>query len=87
MLCLHVILGPNDLSLFQPRKTDGLNEVAGKLIFYYHAKACHDKECPDLSPLHIPGATMDADLFAPVYSSWEVKVSRYVVGYISITII
>jgi len=38
-------------------------------MFYYHAKACHEKECPDLSPLHIPGTTVDADLSAPVYSS------------------
>ena len=69
-----LVLGPNDLSLFQPRKPDSLHEVAYKLIFYYHAKACHEKECPDLSPLHIPGTAMDADLTAPVYSSWEVKV-------------
>ena len=71
------------MSLFQPRKMDSLNEVANKLMFYYHAKACHEKECPDLSPLHIPGTTVDADLSAPVYSSWEVKVctsSRCVVG-------
>ena len=44
-------------------------------MFYYHAKACHDNGCPDLSPLHIPGSTLDASIHAPVYSSWEVKVT------------
>lgn len=43
-------------------------------MFYYHAKGCYDNKCPDLSPLHIPGTTLDAKICAPVYSSWEVKV-------------
>ena len=67
-------LGPNDFSLFQPRQANTLYEVAGKLMFYYHAKGCYDNKCPDLSPLHIPGTTLDAKICAPVYSSWEVKV-------------
>jgi len=67
-------VGPNDFSLFQPKKANSLNEVASKLMFYYHAKGCYRKSCPDLSPWHIPGSTVDATIRAPVYSSWEVKV-------------
>ena len=71
---VDIFLGPNDLSLFQPKKANSLYEVAGKLMFYYHAKGCYHKRCPDLSPWHIPVSTLDASIHAPVYSSWEVKV-------------
>ena len=41
--------GPNDLSLFQP-KCPETRDLASRLFVYYHAKACHQGVCMNLSP-------------------------------------
>ena len=40
--------GPNDLSLFQP-KCHETRDLALRLFVYYHAKACRDGRCTNLS--------------------------------------
>lgn len=61
--CCIYTLGPNDLSLFQPKcpETSGM---ASRLFIYYHAKSCRDGICINLSPSIIPSSSSSSSSFS-----------------------
>ena len=67
--------GPNDLSLFQP-KCPETREMGSRLLVYYHAKACRDTVCMNLSPSPFasPDSSMDGHFTGQYYVTRDVKV-------------
>lgn len=66
--------GPNDLSIFQPKSHD-THDLASKLYIYYHAKACRDGVCVDLSQAHVADKNFHGQFKGQHYVTWNIKVS------------
>lgn len=63
--------GPNKLSLFQP-KCELTQDLASKVLFYYHPKACQGDKCVNLIPHHT-SKRYDGEISGQPYVTWDVK--------------
>lgn len=70
-------LGPNDLSLFQP-KCPETQDLAAKLFIYYHAKAVKGQTCLDLSPCKPANQSLNGRFIGQHYITWDIKVHTVV---------
>ena len=70
---LRVHVGPNDLSLFQP-KCAHTQDLSAKLFVYYHAKAVKEQTCLNLSPHKAGSKLLNGRFIGQHYITWDIKV-------------
>ena len=66
--------GPNDLSLFQP-KCHETRDLALRLFVYYHAKACRDGRCTNLSTSAPADSHLSGEFTGQHYVTRDITVS------------